>query len=143
MGWLHSWFALEINKNIVVLLGALVFLIPLLLFSKYKNYTFRSLTLASILIWIVIFNHKAESPTFIIAMTGVALWFVSSKKNTLNIALLFSAFILTSLSPTDIFPKFLREQYVLPYSLKALPCIFIWMNLIYDMLFLEKEFISE
>jgi len=143
MGWLHSWFALEINKNIVVLLGALVFLIPLLLFSKYKNYTFRSLTLASILIWIVIFNHKAESPTFIIAMTGVALWFVSSKKNTLNIALLFSAFILTSLSPTDIFPKFLREQYVLPYSLKALPCIFIWMNLIYDMLFLEKDFISE
>jgi hypothetical protein len=143
MGWLNSWFGIRLNKNIIVLAGMVVFLIPLFRLNQYKNYTFKYLTLTSILIWIVIFNHKAESPTFIIAMTGVSLWFISSEKNISNIALFISAFILTSLSPTDIFPRFLREEYVIPYTLKVLPCIIIWLKIIYDMIILKKDKITE
>lgn len=143
MGWLHSWFNIELDKNTLVLIGAMVFLIPFALFSKYSNYTFKYLTLTSILIWIVIFNHKAESPTFIIAMTGVALWFVASEKSLLNIVLFCSAFVLTTLSPTDIFPRFLRNEYVIPYTLKAFPCIMIWMKIVYDMIVLKKDLITE
>ena len=139
MGWLYTWFRLEINKNIIVLAGAIVFLIPLLKFHEYKNFIFRYLTLSSVLIWVVIFNHKAESPTFIIAMTGVALWFIKSKKDYLNIILFVLAIILTSLSPTDLFPTVLRNKYVIPYTLKALPCILIWMKIIYDMMLLNDD----
>lgn len=143
IGWLHSWFHLDFNKNAIVLVGALVLLAPFSLVAKYTNYTFRFLALTSVLIWIVIFNHKAESPTFIIAMTGVALWYAISQKNTFNVALFSLAMLLTSLSPTDIFPRFLRDQYVLPYSLKAIPCIFIWFKLIYDMLVLQNDWMEE
>lgn len=143
MGLLNSWFSLELNKNTLVLLGMFVFLIPLSLLSKYKNYTFKFLGLASVLIWIVIFNHKAESPTFIIAMTGVALWFVSSEKNILNTILVCCAFVFTSLSPTDIFPKYLRDEYVIPYTLKAFPCIIIWLKIIYDMMVMKDDLITE
>jgi hypothetical protein len=38
---------------------------------------------------------------------------------------LIFAIILTSLSATDLFPKFLYKEYVLKYSLKALPCVLI------------------
>ena len=72
MGWIHSWFGVDVNKWVVVALGALVFQFPLARMEMYKPYTFRLLTLSSVLIWVVIFNHKAESPTFIIAMTGAA-----------------------------------------------------------------------
>ncbi len=139
MGWLNTWFGLEINKNIVVLIGIIVFLIPLIKFREYKDFMFRYLTLTSILIWVVIFNHKAESPTFIIAMTGVALWFIKSKKDYFNITLFVLALILTSLSPTDLFPKILRDHYVIPYTLKAFPCILIWLKIIYDMIVLNKD----
>ena len=98
---------------------------------------FRYLLICSILLWIVIFNHKAESPTFIIAMTGVALWFVKSKKSSLNIILFVSAVLLTSLSPTDLFPKYLKEEFVVPYTLKAFPCILIWLKITYDMITLK------
>lgn len=138
MGILHSWLGIAFDKLYVVILAAIIFLIPLIKLNEYKNYPFRLITLASILIWIVIFNHKAESPTFIIAMTGVAIWFVLSKKNILNIALFIFAFILTSLSPTDLFPAGLRNEYVNPYMLKALPCILIWFNIIYNMLFSKR-----
>ncbi|GAB3536487.1 glycosyltransferase family 87 protein [Pontibacter brevis] len=143
MGWLNSWFGLEVNKNMVVLIGAVIFLIPLSRRKAYSIYSFRYLTLASILIWIVIFNHMAESPTFIIAMTGVALWFVRSEKNALNVTLFVGAVIFTMLSPTDLFPKFLREEYVRPLTLKGVPCILIWAKVIYDMLVLKNDTVAE
>ncbi len=139
MGWLNTWFSVEINKNIVVLIGIIVFLIPLIKFRQYKNFLFRYLTLSSLLIWVVIFNHKAESPTFIIAMTGVTLWFIKSEKNMLNIILFVMAILLTSLSPTDIFPRIFREEFVIPYTLKVFPCILIWLKIIYDMIVLTES----
>jgi len=139
MGWLHSWFSAGIDKNFVVLAGVLLFLIPLYKIRMYKEFMFRYLMLTSVLLWIVIFNHKAESPTFIIAMTGVALWFVFSEKNVLNIVLFTGAFIFTSLSPTDLFPAVLREEFVKPFALKVFPCILIWMKVIYDLIVLTPN----
>ena len=66
-------------------------------------------------------------------MAGVALWFIRSEKNALNITLFVLAFVLTTLSPTDLFPRFLREEYVTPYTLKGVPCILIWGKILYDM----------
>jgi hypothetical protein len=139
MGWIKAWFGLDINKTIVALAGAVVFLIPFVRIKSYPNYIFRLLALCSVLIWVIIFNHKAESPTFIIAMAGVAIWFISGKKSPLNITLFVLAFVFTSLSPTDIFPRALRESLVIPYSLKVFPCILIWVKIIYDMLAIEND----
>lgn len=139
MGWLYSWFSVEIPKNYILAIGVVIFLLPTYKIRMYKEFMFKYLLLCSILIWVVIFNHKAESPTFILAMTGVALWFVKSDKNTLNVILFICAFVLTSLSPTDIFPKYLREEFVKPYTLKAFPYILIWLKIIYDMITLRKE----
>ena len=143
MGWINSWFSIEINKNLIVAIGIIIFLLPIYKLKLYKEFIYKYLIVCSILIWIVIFNHKAESPTFILAMTGVALWFVQSEKNTLNITLFTSAFIFTSLSPTDLFPSFIRNEFVKPYVLKALPCILIWIKLIYDLVRLRKENITQ
>ncbi len=137
MGWLNSWFSVGINKNIVVSLGVLIFLLPLTRINMFKDFVFKYLMMASVLIWIVIFNHKAESPTFVIAMSGVALWFILCEKSVLNIVLFISAFILTTLSPTDILPKLLREGFVIPYKLKVFPCILIWLKVIYDLMTLK------
>ena len=139
MGFLNIWFNVEMNKNIIVLSGLIIFIVPLISFSKYKEYLFRYLTLTSILIWVVVFNHKAESPTFIIAMTGVTLWFIGSEKNILNIVLLAFAIIITSLSTTDIFPRFLQEEFIKPYRIKVIPCIIIWLKIIYDMIVIKED----
>jgi hypothetical protein len=67
--------------------------------------------------------------------TGVGIWFASSdKKNKWNIALLIFAIVLTSMSSTDFFPKFIKQEYVRPMGLKALPCFLIWIALLYKLL---------
>ena len=134
IGWLKTWFNWQVNKTYVSLVGVVLFCIPLLRIKAYSNYQYRILMLASILIWVVIFNHRAESPTFIIAISGVALWYFSQAQNTENLILLILALIFTGLSSTDLFPKFIRDQYVWPYVLKAVPCILVWGKILYDLI---------
>jgi hypothetical protein len=149
IGWLKTWFNLNLNKTYVSLAGAVLFCIPLLRVNEYKNYTFRSLMLASVMIWVVIFNHRAESPTFIIAITGVALWYYSQSQKKENYVLLVLAFVFTALSPTDLFPRFIRNEWMKPYVVKAVPCILIWAKITYDLLLvkltprLEREDLME
>lgn len=142
MGILETWFNIHEGKSLVVAIGVLLFLLPFIRISQYKNYIFRYLTLCSVLLWVVIFNHKAESPTFIIALLGVALWFVISPKTVLNISLLAATLIFTSLSSTDLFPRSIRLDYFQAYAIKALPCILVWLKIIYDMITLKGNSIE-
>ena len=134
IGWLESWFKVRPDKTIVTITGAHLFLVPFFKWRVYNAYLFRLLSLSSLLIWIVIFNHKAESPTFIIAMAGASIWYFMRKRNWPDTVLFLSAIILTTLSPTDIFPFSFRREYIEPFVLKAVPCIFIWCRIIYEMM---------
>jgi hypothetical protein len=134
LGLLHAWFHAEPNKNLLLLAGLLLLGFPLLRINRFKDFHYRLVYFASLLIWMIIFNPRAESSTFVIAVTGIALWFFTSDKKPVDLILVVVAFILTSFSPTDLFPRFLREQYVLPYVLKVLPCILIWVKISLDFL---------
>jgi len=115
--------------------GLLLFGLPYIRIHQYKHIGFRLMLLASTLIFTVIFSSGSESPTYIIAFAGVAIWFIVQQKPKKGwiIALFVFAFLLTSLSPTDIFPKPVKE-FIRLYSLKALPCVIIWLTIIYQMM---------
>jgi hypothetical protein len=118
----------------IQLSGVGLFCLKYLRVSFYSAFRFRFLFLASIMIWCIVFNHLAESATFIIAIAGVALWYTTEHQNKLSFGLLIAVFILSSLSPTDIFPRSLRELYIVPYALKALPCFCVWVLIEYKLL---------
>ncbi|MEO6038082.1 MAG: glycosyltransferase 87 family protein, partial [Saprospiraceae bacterium] len=83
-GWLQTWFGWEPSKTLVTLAGLFIFVASVLAARRaaQQEAVYRILAWASLLLWVVIFNHKAESPTYIIAMCGAALWFCSSEKKT-------------------------------------------------------------
>lgn len=133
MGWLHAWFRVDANKWVVSGIGAVLFMLPYVQVKKYAASGFRLLALCSLLIWIVIFNHKAESPTFVIAMSGVGIWFIQARKTTFNLSVFILTFLFVSLSPTDLFPAVLRREVVLPYALKGFACLVVWGIVVYEM----------
>ncbi len=118
-----------------LLVGLVLFGLPYLRIKQYKHLGFRLMLLASTLIFTVIFSSGSESPTYVIAFAGVAIWFMvqQNPKKGWIIALFIFAFILTSLSPTDIFPRPVKE-FIRLYSLKALPCVIIWLTIVYQMM---------
>jgi len=128
-GVIHSWFAIEPSKLVILSFGLILLLLPLVKVDRFKEFKFRLLYICSLLIWIVIFNHKAESSSYIVAIVGCALWYFTSEKSRLNLFLILLAFVLVSLSPTDLFPKSLRENLIVPFVLKAIPAVMIWLKI--------------
>jgi hypothetical protein len=139
---LQTWFNCNINvgninSNLTYLIqvaSLFILALPLIRFSKYKSRTYQLMFLSSLLIWVVIFNPKAESPTYIVAMTGVAIWFIAQKSTRLTVILLILAILFTSLSGSDLFKP---VHSYLPYGTKAIFCIIIWIIAQFQLLFMS------
>ncbi|GGB05982.1 glycosyltransferase family 87 protein [Puia dinghuensis] len=139
MGIMVTWFNLPGAKNIVTLAGILLFLLPLLYVRKYKDLSFRLLYLASVLIWMVIFNHKAESPTYIIAMSGIGIWYWAQRPDAVNRVLLILSFLLITMSVSDLVPAPVRNEFIRPYGIKAVMAIVVWFRIVYEQIFLSYK----
>ena len=74
MRLLHIIFGYDGPNWPVQLAGTLLLLLPLAR-GQWSDARHRRLFLASLLVYSVIFNHKAEQPSFVIAMVGVAIWY--------------------------------------------------------------------
>lgn len=120
----------------VILPGLALFGLPYLRFGQFKHKPFRLFILASVLLFVVLFSTGSESSSYIIALLGASLWYTSAPwcRNGWDIGLMIFALILTSFSPSDLFPAYIRREFVLPYALKALPCVLIWLKLSYELL---------
>lgn len=137
MGIVRRFFQDSSIPNLPFLIGGIIlFGLQYLRIKEYKEVSYRLMLLASVLIFTVIFSSGSESPTYIIAFVGVAIWFVIQPKPISNfyILLFIFALILTSLSPSDLIPKYLKDNFIRPYALKALPCVLIWFTIFYEML---------
>ena len=141
MGFLNSWFGVPADyKNYILLFGVLMFLIPLVKYRNYRVLRYKQLYVSSILLWVVLFNHMAESATFIIAVAGIAIWFFTKNKvSSLDKVLLGLTVFFTLLSPSDIYPEFIRKMYFVPYVVKVIPCILVWLKINFELLIVNEK----
>jgi len=136
MGIAEAWFGMaktDSNYRIIESVGAVLFLLPFLRFSLWSNRLFQRRMVAYFLLFMIVFNKMAESPTYVLAVTGVALWWITLDAPTqLDRILLTLVIVFTSLSPTDIFPNIVKEQFFQPYNIKAVACILVWARVQYQ-----------
>lgn len=113
------------------LAGVITLLAPVLARrGRWGDWEFRRLYLCSVLVFCVIFNHQAESPTFVIAVTGVAIWFASLAHRTRAEWALFAFFIVcTVLASSDVMPHGVQRSFFDPYRFKTVPLIAVWIEL--------------
>lgn len=89
----------------IQLAGTAVLLLPLLLRrDRWTDAAFRVRYLCSLLVYVVIFNHQAERPSFVIAAAGIVVWWVCSPREAWRTALLVLSLL----------------------GLKAAPCVVAW-----------------
>jgi hypothetical protein len=136
----YTWLSKPLNHFYIQLTGLLLVFVPLIkLLKKQTDKNFVLLYLSFIMLFVVIFNHAAESPTYVIAITGTAIWYVVSPESLTNHILLAILFIACILLPTDIYPQWLRKEYFMPLKIRVVPCLLIWIKLFYELLIYKKE----
>jgi hypothetical protein len=116
--------------------GFIAFAAPYLRFRQYANEAFRQTLLASVLMFTILFSTGSENSTYIIAVVGVAIWYTAApwKRSKWDVALMVYVFFFCTMAHSDLMPRFIREEYMKPYGLKALPVIFVWLKLCYEIM---------
>jgi hypothetical protein len=124
--------------------AGILMLLPIYRFSNWNHVKFQLTYLAQLLIGLVIFSTSAESPTYVIAVSGFGIWYVlaAPRPNRWLYFLLLFVLIFTVFSPTDLFPKYLRDNFVVKYSLKAVPCFVSWLIISFQLIFAKFDQIS-
>ena len=124
-------------SDLLILAPALVlFALPYLRFKQWRNEGFRMTLLASVLLFTVLFSTGSESSSYIIALSGVCVWYFAApwQRGKTDIWLLVFVFLLSSMGSSDLYPRVVKREYIQAYSLKALPCLIVWLKLCWEMM---------
>ena len=124
-------------SDLLILSPALVlFALPYLRFKQWRNEGFRMTLLASVLLFTVLFSTGSESSSYIIALSGVCVWYFAApwQRGKADIWLLVFVFLLSSMGSSDLYPRVIKREYIQAYSLKALPCLIVWLKLCWEMM---------
>lgn len=147
MAWIKHWFGTMPNGNLVVLAGFVIQMATLgfvLLKKAQHSIHLRTLYWLSWLIWMVIFNHMAESPTFIIAVSGVVLWYVTLENRTpVYTAVMFFVLVFTSFGTSDLIPKQYQPLITEQLQLKVFPCILVFVIIVVHLIQYSWGFVQE
>jgi len=143
-GWMQSWLgSVGIDagladsgfKTLGLMLGLAIQLIPLLR-AKWGQQLLPYA--ASWLMFMVLFNHMAESASFVVAIMGIVLYLMVKSEPTypyfsksvwVAMALLLFG---TLLGPSDLYPKSIREFIVFKAQLKTFPVVLFWVMAWWD-----------
>jgi len=127
MQYLYMWVGADWPNWPVQLAGTVLLLLPLALGRRrWGEYRFRLRFFCSILVYVVLFNHQSETATFVIAFTGIAIWYVSSERNPWRTAVVAAMLLVMLLHDVEIVPLWVKDQIFVPHRLKGIPCVAAW-----------------
>ena len=117
----------------VQLAGTVLLLLPLALGRRrWDDAAFRRLFLCTLLVYLVLFNHQSERASFVIAYSGIAIWYVSAPPapgpaERLRTAVMALTLLVMVVHDVDIVPRWVKNDILIPYRIKGIPCLVAWL----------------
>jgi hypothetical protein len=119
--------------------GTVLLMLPLARWRNWENAAFRLRFLCALLVYMVIFNHQSESPSFVIAVTGIAIWFATTPRTWWHTTVMVLTIVVVSISSTDITPKSWQRDFFVHYRLKTIPCTLAWITMLWELFILRTS----
>ena len=133
MALLHLWLGVNWRAWPQQLVGVVALTAPLIWHSgREVGDAWRLRYVASLLIFCVLFNHQSEPPSFVIAMTGVGVWFAIADRQWWTWLVLGFTFVLSLLATSGAVPPAMRSQ-LFALRIKTVPFLVVWIILQIDL----------
>jgi hypothetical protein len=125
----------------IQLAGTGLLLLPLVLRpERWADASFRRAFLASLLVYAVIFNHKAEQPSFVIAIVGVAIWYAIMPRSVAREIVTGAVFVSTvPVFMTVLAPGLVAHRVDSPLLIAAGACTLAWLLMQSELLEVAAE----
>jgi Gpi18-like mannosyltransferase len=94
-----------------ILPAVLVFALSYIRINLFFNTRYQLLLLCSTLMLVVLASTGTEASTLLIGFVGAVIWYMQSAKTTTDKALFIFALLVTSFGPTDLMPKYIRNEF--------------------------------
>jgi len=133
----------QLNDLLVLASGALLFALQYLRLKDRHHPNYRLYLLCSVLLFPVLFSSSSESPTYIIAIPAICIWYVIQTPARWKNIFLFFSILLVSFSHSDLLTPWFRSHVAVPYAIKALPCLVLYVMLVYRILTRQFDARSE
>ena len=116
-----------LNKFYFIIPGLILFASQYAKIKYFNHLVYQLYILCSVMLFLIIFNTGSESPTYIIGVVPICLWYVLQQKTTLVNTVFIIAIFFSSFSYSDLFTPWLRTYIMIPYALKVVGCFLIWV----------------
>ncbi len=129
------------NMTYVVIPAFVLQLLPMIRRRLFHNTQFQLHYLASLMMFIILFNTATETSTYIIGATGAGIWWLTQKKSTSTAMIVFVLFVFLAgtLSTTSLVPSYVNYDIFRKYSLKSIPYLMVWCICIYQLILSKFE----
>ena len=125
-GMIRRVFYANLQDRYIVIPGGLLFISQWVYYRRWQIPSYQLYLLCSSLLTIVLYSSGAESPTYIIALPAICLWFFLQPRQRGTVSGFIAAWAITTFSYSDLLTPWFRNHIAMPYSLKALPSAVIW-----------------
>jgi hypothetical protein len=135
MDLLDVWAGYYGPRLPIQLAGLAVLLLPAAIRRGPRDDPAWRLTLlCSLLVFSVLFYYGSEPPTFVIATTGIAVWYVAGPRTRLRGVLLGLTLALVTGEGLGIWPRAMYEGWMDESRTRVMPVVAAWVAMQWDLL---------
>ncbi len=102
--------------------------------DRWPDAAWRLRVLCSVLIFCVLFNYGAESASWIIATTGVAIWWAVTPRTGHGDVLLLLTLLLSTVAHSSLVPPPIRIAYLDPPRTMVMPVLATFLVIQWELL---------
>lgn len=119
-------------------LGVVFLMLPLVATRILAGRAWRRLYAASVLVFTVLFNHRAEYATYVVSAIGAAIWYAENPRSRLRIVLLAATVVaqgplLTAPDPSVTGLFAILGAHRLFHPLRVMPLAILWGSMQIDL----------
>jgi hypothetical protein len=140
MGMLREGLGLHASNGALQLAGVLLQVVPIALGLRFApDAAWRRTLACSLLVWAVLFNHRAEYATYVVSAVAVAVWIASADATPVVYALVLTALV----APGPFFARpdpsvggvwtFLAAHRLF-HPLRVAPLFAVWLLMLRDLI---------
>jgi hypothetical protein len=117
---------------IQLLAVAVVFAVLVARMRDWADRSVRLRFLAFVLVFCVVFNHRAERQAAVIAICGMVIWYLASPRDTWRTWLFAIVYFLVTITGADIVPQAIKRILVSEVRF-AIPLTILWLVILGDL----------